>query len=452
MNYLNNKASLAPLLFFELRDLLLGKALWVGIAITIFLSGYSFVQAIELYSQASVSALKLPELARGLSPLDGVFVPTFGALYLAVTFLYPFIIIRMVSSHKHSGAMKMTVQMPYTVTTGLFVKMTAALFAWVMMLLPSLSALLFWWVVGGHINTFEIVNLIIGHLLYAMVIAGITFFAASISQNITSAAIVTLGITIGFWVLDFAASGAGGMLKTLSEFSLTTILRTFERGIFSLATIINSLLVVFLLLILSGIWLNFWYGARQRYRRSAFVVLFLFIASMAIGQINFSIDTTEDRRNSFSKSDEILLKALKEELFIEVNLDPKDPRFYDLSRSILDKLKRTVPNIKIAPSNATMDIAIAANGDKYGQIIYKYGANEAMSRSTSTEEVLPLIFTLAKLEQIEKKESDFYPGYPIIVNTKMIQLWFYAILPSLFSIFWLWVYRGFNIRRKQNEF
>ncbi|HRF57441.1 MAG TPA: hypothetical protein PLV58_08600, partial [Campylobacterales bacterium] len=231
MNYLNNKASLAPLLFFELRDLLLGKALWVGIAITIFLSGYSFVQAIELYSQASVSALKLPELARGLSPLDGVFVPTFGALYLAVTFLYPFIIIRMVSSHKHSGAMKMTVQMPYTVTTGLFVKMTAALFAWVMMLLPSLSALLFWWVVGGHINTFEIVNLIIGHLLYAMVIAGITFFAASISQNITSAAIVTLGITIGFWVLDFAASGAGGMLKTLSEFSLTTILRTFERGI-----------------------------------------------------------------------------------------------------------------------------------------------------------------------------------------------------------------------------
>lgn len=437
-----------PLLTFELRDLLLGKALWVGIAITIFLSGYSFVQAVELFSQASVSALKFPELARGLSPLDGVFVPTFGALYLGVTFLYPFVIIRMLSSHKHSGAMKIAAQLPYTLTIELFIKMIVAIFAWILLLLPTLTAVALWWSLGGHINAFEISNLIIGHLLYAMLIAGITFFAASISQNMTSAAIITLGTTIGFWVLDFAASGAEGLLKTLCEFSLTTILRTFERGIFSLATILNSFVVVFLLLILSGIWLNFWQSVWQKYRLTFFVIFVTVIATILVGKININIDATEDRRNSFSKSDEILLQSLKEELFIEVNLDPKDPRYYDLSRSILDKLKRTVPNVKIVLSNTTMDIAIAENSDKYGEIIYRYATHEAMSRSTSTEEVLPIIFTLANLKQLEAKESDGYSGYPAIIDTKMIKIWFYILLPSLFGILWIWVYRGFKFLKK----
>ena len=43
---------------------------------------------------SSAAARDSPVLASGLSPLDGVFVPTFGALYLAVTLLFPFVAIR----------------------------------------------------------------------------------------------------------------------------------------------------------------------------------------------------------------------------------------------------------------------------------------------------------------------------------------------------------------------
>jgi len=38
--------------------------------------GYSFVQAVSLYSEASAAALQSPVLATSLSPLDGILVPT----------------------------------------------------------------------------------------------------------------------------------------------------------------------------------------------------------------------------------------------------------------------------------------------------------------------------------------------------------------------------------------
>jgi len=75
----------------EWRDTLAGHTIWVLLLLLSALVGYSYTQAVSLYGEASKSAQQLPEVARSLSPLDGVFVPTFGALYLANTFLFPFI-------------------------------------------------------------------------------------------------------------------------------------------------------------------------------------------------------------------------------------------------------------------------------------------------------------------------------------------------------------------------
>ena len=58
-----------------------------------------------------------PVLAAGLSPLDGVLVPTFGALYVAVTLLFPFVAIRSLGREKETGALRLLVQLPYRVPT-----------------------------------------------------------------------------------------------------------------------------------------------------------------------------------------------------------------------------------------------------------------------------------------------------------------------------------------------
>src|SRR4029077_560197 len=65
----------------ELHNLLSGRAFWFTMLVFTLLSGYSFIQAVDLYSQASRSAVEYPELARGMVPLEGILVPTLGAFY-----------------------------------------------------------------------------------------------------------------------------------------------------------------------------------------------------------------------------------------------------------------------------------------------------------------------------------------------------------------------------------
>jgi hypothetical protein len=93
------------LLAKELRELATGRALWTMLLILCPLIGASFFQAVSLYGEASAAAKDSPTLASGLSPLDGVLVPTFGALYLAVTLLFPFVAIRALGREKETDAL-----------------------------------------------------------------------------------------------------------------------------------------------------------------------------------------------------------------------------------------------------------------------------------------------------------------------------------------------------------
>src|SRR5205807_8517041 len=96
---LSRELRLTRLLFAsELRELLVSRALWAMILISAPLVGFSFIQAVRRYSETSSNALKLPQLAANLSPLDGVIVPTLGAVYLLNTFLLPFVAIRLIGN------------------------------------------------------------------------------------------------------------------------------------------------------------------------------------------------------------------------------------------------------------------------------------------------------------------------------------------------------------------
>jgi len=75
----------------EIRSLLIAPSLWIMLIIISLLLGYSFFQALALFSQASRTALSFPEMASGMNPLEGIFVPTFGAYYLSQTLLLPFV-------------------------------------------------------------------------------------------------------------------------------------------------------------------------------------------------------------------------------------------------------------------------------------------------------------------------------------------------------------------------
>src|SRR5262249_9506826 len=144
--------------------------------------GYSFFQAVSLYGEASAAAKDSPALASGLSPLDGLLVPTFGAFYVTVTLLFPFVAIRALGRGKESGTLRLLVQLPYRMPTLIAAKMTAVAAAWLVSMIPAMSALAIWASSGGHLNGPETLNLLFGHMLYGLLVAAIALFAASIAE------------------------------------------------------------------------------------------------------------------------------------------------------------------------------------------------------------------------------------------------------------------------------
>ena len=430
------RAPFRPLLAKELWQIAGGRALWTMLLLLCPLVGYSFVQAVSLYGEASRAASQSPALASGLSPLDGVLVPTFGAFYVAVTLLFPFVAIRVLGHEKETGALRLLIQLPYRTSTLIAAKLAAILAAWLIAAVPVLSALAVWQVLGGHLDAPETLDLLFGHLLYGLLVGAIALFAASISESAATAAILTLAFTIGSWVLDFTAAGRLGLLDWLSRLSLTQALRTFEQGLLSASLVAGMLTAVAAFAALVAVWLPLGVPARVKLARSLIAVL---VAAAVLGisaQLRASLDVAADRRNSFPAADEQRLHELRAPLLVTVHLAPEDPRYADLRRNVLAKLERTLPNVTVRLAGGRQSVVGMSGEESYGMVEYDYGGRLASSRSTSHREVLPVLYGLAGVPPPAPGSGEDYPGHPLVADADASLAWFLCGLPLLIVAGW----------------
>src|SRR5207302_6286794 len=263
---LSRELRLTRLLFAsELRELMVSRALWAMVLISAPLVGFSFIQAVRRYSETSSNALKLPQLAANLSPLDGIIGPTLGAVYLMNTFLLPFVAIRLIGNGKQTGALKLVLQLPIGPSRLVAIKLVALGVGWLIALIPTLSALGIWaLLIGGHLSLPEVATAILGHLLYAFVIAGVAFLAAALTESSATAAIVALSFTLGSWILEFAGTTTTGLVRAIASFSLTPALRGMEHGLLGSPTALTLFVLGFGVLALTVVWLPPGISRRQQ--------------------------------------------------------------------------------------------------------------------------------------------------------------------------------------------
>jgi hypothetical protein len=275
-------------------------------------------------------------------------------------------------------------------------------------------------------------------------------FAAVISDNSATAAIIALAVTIGSWVLDFTLAGRSGLSAWLAQMSLTQALRPFEQGLLSAGLVLGIAVVIGGLAALTVVWLPPGTPIRTKINRSACCVLVIVVGLGVAAQVRASVDVSEDRRNSFSSADERLLATLQLPLKITVNLAAEDPRYVDLRRNVLAKLERVMPDVTVVLANGPSNAANSS--DAYGEIEYRYGDRTDASRSTSPREILPLLYALAGTQLPAAGAGEDYPGYPLVVSADATLLWFFGGLPLLIVLAWRHVRRlrsdrGFLVRQ-----
>jgi hypothetical protein len=428
----------APLTLFgkERRELVASRAaLLVALALGP-LVGQAFVTAVETYAEASGVAGGPAALAQGLSPLDGLVVPTFGAYALVATLLFPFVAIRLASAEKESGALGLLLQAPASAAAQTLVKFATLCAAWIVGWVPGLAALALWRAYGGHLHAPEVVAVLAGHLLRGALVAAVGLAAAAIADGAASAAVVTLAVTLGAWALDFIGQVKGGALLAAARFTPEAALRTFERGEPRLDVALVTLAMIAALLALAVVWQH--PGRPRRVR----VVATLAIAAATLGIVPLaararpSRDLSEDRRNSLPPADARALATLPVPLVVEAHLAPEDPRLADLRRGVLHKLERAVPAIRVTTVARTSTGLFEPPDGHYGEVWYALGDRRVMSRSTTEPIVLETIYQLAGRTPPAPDAEVAYPGYPLRATPRWAAALFYAVWPLMVLLLW----------------
>ena len=426
--------SFVLLLTKEFRELFASRAFWIMLVIVGALVGHAFMTAVGLYAEMSGAGGGPAALAQGLTPLDGVLVPTWGAYDLAATLLFPFVAIRLIAVEKETGALKLLLQLPGTLGVKVATKAIVLICAWLMAWIPGLVALLLWRSYGGHLYAAETWTLLLGHLVRGALSAGLAVAAGALAESASSAAIITLGITVGSWALDFVAAGRGGLLQQFASYTPTAALRSFEQGLLRLNVVIVMLAISCAGFAVATIWLHTGQTVRSRFSKSLVLLVVLAVVVWGGSKARASRDSSENRRNSFSASDEGALKRIDQPLKITVYLSPEDPRLTDFEQNVLKKLRRVLPRLDV--DYAATSTTGLFETDRYGEIWYELGGQKVMERSTIEEVVLDQIYKLANADPPSRESENEFPGYPLAAQPQYAAWIFYLVWPLFVILIW----------------
>ena len=426
----------------EFRELLASRAYWLLLLMIGPLVGQGFIAAVNLYAEVSGSGGGPAALPQGLSPLDGILVPSFGAYDLAVTLLFPFVAIRLVAAEKESGALKLMLQAPGSVGTALAAKGLVILGGWFIAWTPGVVALVLWKSYGGQLHGPETLNLLGGHALRVILSAGVAVAAAAVTTGAATAAIVTLGFTVGTWALEFIAAGRGGVLQQIAVYTPTAALRGFEQGQLRLSTAVVLLGAGLGGFALAAVWLPTGRGWRFRFFGSLGVAAGVALVAWGGSLVRTTWDLSENQRNSFPSADQVALRLIKQPLRITVYLAPEDPRLTDLERGIIGKLRVILPRVDVEYAAQSVSGLFEGQADHYGEVWYELGGRSVMSRSTTEPIVLETLYELSGIEPPTPSDEPGYSGYPLAARPRNAALIFYALWPLVTCAGW-WV----NYRR-----
>ena len=207
----------------EFRELFASRAWWILLGAMGPLVGVTFINAVRTYGEASGLNGTSAGVGEAFAPLMGIWAPTFSACELAAAFLLPFVAIRVVSGDRMSGALKLELQRPMANVTRIGAKAVVLLTGWAIASLPTAIAMVLWRAYGGVLFAPELATVALGHFLNGGLTIALATAAATTTSHPSTAAIVTLAVTVGTWIVNFVAAVQGGWWERAAGYTPTAM-------------------------------------------------------------------------------------------------------------------------------------------------------------------------------------------------------------------------------------
>jgi ABC-2 type transport system permease protein len=415
----------------ECRELIVSRSWWVLLFGMGPLVGVSFISAVRTYAEVSGLNGTSAGVGEALSPLIGVWAPTFSACELAAVFLLPFVAIRLVAGDRQSGALKLELQQGMSSFARITAKALVLTAGWLVAMLPPLSAILLWKSYGGSVYAPELATLMFGHVLNAGLTIGLAAAMSALTEHPSTAAILTLGVTVGTWIVNFFGAIQGGWWERAAGYTPAAMVAEFQHGLARLDTTMAAVVLIAAGLGLAAIWMRLGIDVSRRVYESAAIGVLAAGCIFACTLLMPTWDTSESRANSFPEPDERALRQIHAPLSIEPHLAAEDPRRLDLEHHALSKLRRLMPTLQVRYVSSTSIGLFEQTRAGYGEIWYDLGGRRAMSRVTTAEGVLEEIYSLAGVTPPRENDEAIFRGHPLAVPANGAGVLFYAVWPGL---------------------
>ncbi len=415
----------------EWRELMTSRSWWVFLLLIGPLVGVSFIGAVHTYAEASGMGGTSVGVGEAFSPLIGVWAPTFSACELAAAFLLPFVAIRLIAGDRQSGALKLDLQHSMSSFTRIGIKSFVLFAAWTIAMAAPIAGVVLWKSYGGSIYAPELLSVIAGHLLNACLTIALAAATAAVTLHPSTAAILTLSVTIGSWILNFIAAVHGGFWELAAGYTPTAMVAEFQHGLVRASVVLVAITLTATGLALAAIWLRLGVAVQRRVYETVFVAVAAVVLLFAFASVRTSWDLSENRMNSFSVAEENALKHIESPLNIEVHLAAEDPRRVDFDRRVLAKLRRVMPRLNVSYVAATDIGLFEQSNPHYGEINYSLNGRTATSRATTPEAALETIFELAGIASLPEDSEDNFRGHPLAVPPRGAPMLFYVAWPAV---------------------
>jgi ABC-2 type transport system permease protein len=415
----------------ETRELTSSRAWWVLLAAMGPLLGVTFISAVRTYGEASGLGGTAVGVGEAFSPLVGIWAPTFSACEVAAVFLLPFVAIRIVAGDAQSGAAKIEMQHPMPAAARIAAKALVLLAAWIVASAPAAIAVALWKSYGGTIYPPELATVVLGHVLNAGLTIAVAAAASAVSEHPSTAAILTLSVTVGTWILNFIAAVQGGVWERIAAYTPPAMVSAFQHGLIQLDVVLIAILLAAVGLGIAAVWIRTGVAVSRRLRESVVLGAAATAAIFACTFVRPSWDMSENRMNSFPEADEEVLANIRAPLHIEAHLAPEDSRRVDLERRALSKLRRVMHKVDVHYVSSTSIGMFEQTSQQYGEVWYELGGRREMSRSTTPEGVLETIYALAGVKPPVESDDSVFRGHPLAVAPNGAATIFYGIWPAL---------------------
>jgi hypothetical protein len=335
-----------------------------------------------------------------------------------------------VSGDRQSGALKLELQHPMPALARMSAKALVLLGAWLLASIAPLAAIVLWTLYGGGVYWPEMAAVFAGHMLNAGLTVALACATASVTDHPSTAAILTLSVTVGTWILNFVAAVHGGLWERAAGYTPTAMVGQFQHGLVSLDVVLVAGILIVTGCALGAIWMRLGVQSSRRAFESLALGALAVVAIVAAAQATSSWDASEARANSFSRPDEALLARVGGPLEIDVHLAQEDPRRVDLDQRALSKLRRVRPDIKVRYRAETSTGLFEQSNPHYGEVRYQLQGRSVVTRAITPESVLESIYEVAGMPAPATGEADIFRGRPLAAQPKGAAALFYGVWPA----------------------